>query len=171
MEIREEHWDSIRKFFGHVSHVTASLVRSTPYLAFATVNEDGSPHVTPMGSLLLGPDKKGFYFEEFARRMPANLEREQRVCVLIVNTSMWFWIKSLLLGRMDSPPAIRLIGTAGERREATPEEIKAFHQSIRPYRMFKGYKLLWRDVSHVRDIHFQSFEPVRMGPLKALETV
>ncbi len=88
------------------------------------------------------------------------------MCVLIVNPSKWFWVKSLFLGRMKTPPAIRLIGTAGEKRAATAEEIDAFQEPIKAFKSLRGYKLLWEEIGHVREIHFHSFEPVQMGPFK-----
>lgn len=92
--------------------------------AIATVNEDGEPHVTPIASLILGKPGHGLYFEEFTRQLTHTLKRNKQVCVLAVNSSRWFWIKSLISGRFSSPPAVRLHGTAGEIREATETEIK-----------------------------------------------
>ncbi|HWR72712.1 MAG TPA: pyridoxamine 5'-phosphate oxidase family protein, partial [Nitrospirota bacterium] len=63
------------------------------------------------------------------------------------------------------PPAVRLIGTAGERRKATDAEIRAFRRRVAPYRMFRGHDMLWKDLKHVRDITFDSFEPVHVGAL------
>ena len=40
--------------------------RSSLHYAFASVNADGTPHVTPIGSLLLKEEEpSGFYFELF----------------------------------------------------------------------------------------------------------
>lgn len=171
MELGTAQWKHIRELFGHASHITASMSRSVPYCAIATVNENGSPHVTPISSLILGEDKQGFYFEEFSTNMTQNLARDQRVCILVVNNSISFWIKSLILGRLACPPAIRLIGTVGKRRAAYPHEIKAFHRPIAPLKIFRGYKTLWGIMKHGREVYFDSFEPVNCGPMKQLETI
>lgn len=151
------HWESIRSLF-------EKTFNSSFHYAIATVNEDGSPHITPIGSLILDPENsKGFYFEEYAGRMPKNLQKDNRVCVMAVNTSKWAAWKSFFLGRFTSPPAVRLIGVAGERREATQQEVELFRKRVRKFRMFKGYDILWGNLRIVREIHFHAFEPVRAG--------
>jgi len=77
-------------------HTTWALVqrsfRSSLHYAFASVNADGTPHLTPIGSLLLREEEPtGFYFELFTRQLPHNLEQPQ-VCILAVNSSKWFWL-------------------------------------------------------------------------------
>ena len=57
------------------------------------------------------------------------------------------------------------MGTAGERREATPRELELFHNRVKNYRMFKGYKMLWSRLRYVREIHFDAYEPIRIGAL------
>ena len=42
----KENWADIKKLFGQA-------FRSSFHYALATVNEDGEPHVTPIGSLIL----------------------------------------------------------------------------------------------------------------------
>lgn len=171
MEVTTAQWNRIRELFGDASHITASMSRSVPYCAIATVNEDGSPHVTPISSLILGENKQGFYFEEFSAHMTQNLERDQRVCILVVNNSISFWIKSIILGRLAGPPAIRLIGAVGKRREAYPHEIKAFQRPIARLKILRGYKPLWGVMKHGREVYFDGFEPVNCGPMKQLESI
>jgi hypothetical protein len=152
------HWQSIMAIFD-------SSFRSSLHYAVATVNEDGSPHVTPIGALILRNDKTGFYFEEFLNNMPKNLERNNRICVLAVNSDMSFWGKSLADGTFEVPPAVRLKGTVGDRRKATDEEIGQWHERIGFTRGTKGFDLLWKNMGTVRDIHFDSFEPVSTGEM------
>jgi predicted pyridoxine 5'-phosphate oxidase superfamily flavin-nucleotide-binding protein len=147
------HWETIRAVF-------EESYKSSSHFAVATVNEDGSPHVTPIGALILREDRTGFYFEENPTRTPRNLKRNPRVCVLAVNVDKSFWGKSLLEGKFSSPPAVRLLGTVGELREATAEEVAAWQKKIAIAKGTKGYKLLWEKFSRVRDISFDSFEPV-----------
>jgi uncharacterized protein len=156
MDIRM-HWSTIRK-----------IVNATGFSSFhcsiATVNPDGSPHVTPIGSLVLDPvEPKGFYVEEYLRQMSANIERHHRVSILAVNSSKLFWLKSLFKGEFAMPPAVRLNGAAGRRREATAAEMALWQKKIRPFRRLKGYELLWKNMKHIREIQFDTVEPVNTG--------
>jgi uncharacterized protein len=156
MGITDAQWESIRNLFN-------DAFNSCFHYAFATVNEDGSPHVTPIGSLILRNNRTGFYFDEYVKNMTRNFDHSKRVCVMAVNSNKWFGWKSFFLGRFVSPPAVRLIGTVGERREATQEELKLFQERISKYKLFKGYDLLWSKLRYVRDVHFDSFEPAHAG--------
>lgn len=158
MQISEADWPRIRTLF------SKAFMTSFHY-SFATVSEDGAPRVTPIGSLILGPNRKGFYFEEYAAGMARNLEKNRRVCILAVHASRWLLLKSLLFGKFDSPPAVRLMGRAGDRREATAREIELFRRRVRPYRFLKGHDLLWSRLKYVREIAFDSFEPVHTGDM------
>lgn len=150
------YWEKIRKLFNRSFY-------SSLHYAIATVNPDGTPHVTPIGSLILLDGQKGVYFEEFPNQLPANLGSNPRLSVLAVNSGKLFWLKSLLAGAFATPPGIRLYGIAGQRREATPEELKAWHRRISPFRFTKGYQLLWKNMKHVREIRFESYEPIHLG--------
>lgn len=158
MELDERQWAQIRNIF-------QDAFNSSFHFAIATVNKDGSPHVTPIGSLILQADRKGFYFEEYVSNLSRNLQHDKRVCVMAVNSGKWGLIKSFFLGKFLVPPGVRLRGTAGERREATPEELALFRKRVRKYRMLKGYDLLWSKLRHVREIRFDSYEPIRVGTL------
>lgn len=110
MAISNQQWNNILAFFGNCTHATASP--TLPYCAFSTVNEDGTPRVAPYISLILSENKQGFYFDELSRHTSSNLEQNQRLCVLIVKNNKWFWIKTVVFGRFDHPPGIRLMGSA-----------------------------------------------------------
>ena len=152
------HWEAIRAVF-------RDAFKSSLHYAIATVNADGTPHVTPIGSLILEADHKGFYCEEYPRTMTKNLENNQRVCVMAVNAGKWYWLRSIFRGRFSKPPGVRLMGTVGERRRATEEETARWLKRVRPLRRFKGYNLLWSNMRTVREITFDSFEPVRAGAM------
>ena len=169
MAINDKEWRNILKFYGSYTHATASP--TLPYCAFSTVNEDGTPRAAPYTSLILGDKSKGFYFDELSRHTTANLERDQRVCVLVVKNSKWFWIKTVILGRFDHPPGIRLMGTVGKKREATEQEINAFKKPLRSLKFFKGYEPIWGFMKHGREIYFDTFEPVRCRTLTELKTI
>lgn len=159
MELTDESWEQIRTLFRQAFNTSL-------HYAFATVGPDGAPRVTPIGSLILRPDRTGFYFEEYASGLPRNLSLNNRVCILAVRTSKWQFLKALLVGRATAPFAVRLMGTVGDRRVASQEEIALFRRRVARFRMLKGHDLLWGRLKHVRDIVFDSCEPVRIGGLE-----
>ena len=154
----QENWGEIKKAF--IQATKTSLLT-----AMATVNPDGSPHVTAIGSLVLREPCRGFYFEEFPSKTKRNLNRDPRVSVMAVNTGRLFWLKALLWGRFASLPGLRISGMAGERRSATEEEKSMWLKRVRTARGSRGYNILWRDMKTVRDIHFESVEPIHLGTM------
>lgn len=158
MELTVQQWGTMRKIF-------ESAFNSSFHYAIATTNKDGTPHITPIGSLILGEDRKGFYFEGYVNALARNLQHNKRVCVLAVNSNKWSLLKSFFLGRITAPPGVRLLGTATERREATEQEMRMFRRRFRMFRPFKGYDLVWGNLRYVREIYFDSYEPVRIGAL------
>jgi uncharacterized protein len=157
MEIGK-HWETIRAVF-------EEGYKSCLHFAVATVNEDGSPHVTPIGALILRDNQTGFYFEENPVRMPRNLQTNPHVCIMALNADKLFWGNALINGKFPTPPAVRLSGIAGKLRKATPDEIALWQEKIAPARGTKGYELLWSHFSNVREITFDSFEPVAVGEM------
>ncbi len=142
--------------------LSASL-QSSLHCAIASVNENGDPHVTPIGSLFLGKPGQGFYFERFTRNLPRNLDSNTRICILAVNSSRWFWLKSLLGGRFGRLPAIRLYGITKELRPANDREISLWQKRVRPARFTKGHQLMWKDMGMVREVEIDRIEPVYIG--------
>ena len=154
----QQTWDEIRKLF-------KNAFKSSFHFSFATVDDQGNPHITPIGSLFLNKDFTGFYLERFLSKLPKNLEKNQWVCILATNSSRGFWLKSLFKGRFTTFPAVRLYGQIGEKRSVNEEEIALFKKHIKPLRRFKGSKLLWGDFKYARDIQFDSYEPVFAGEM------
>ena len=154
----DEHWDKIRAIFNEA-------FGSCFHYAVSTVNEDGSPQVIPIGGLVLREDRTGFFFDEYCVRTRENLRRDPRVCILAVNADRTFWGKSLAAGKFLSPPAVRLIGTAGAMREATADEIAGFKNKVAYARGTKGYEKLWEPLYTVRDLKFDSFETIETGEM------
>lgn len=153
-----KHWPQIMKL----------TERAFPKYIFATTNADGSPHVTPMGSFNLRDDCSGFYFEEYSRQLRGNLERDNRISVLVLDFRLLAWIPSLITGRFAMPNAVRLNGTASPRRPATTAERDAFKRDQWPVSLarilnLRGYRFLWKPLAIVRDIQFHAFEPVDLG--------
>ncbi len=107
MEIGK-HWKTIQVVFQE------SRGSSTHY-AVATVNEDGSPHVTPIGALFLRENNTGFYFDEFPVNMSRNLERNPRVCILAVNSNPTFWRKITFGRKIRDPSCGETDGFCGKK--------------------------------------------------------
>lgn len=154
----QRHWQTIRK-------VVNRALKSHRFCSVATVGPDGFPHVAPIGSLMLGEAGTAVYFEQFVKSTRANLERDERICVLAVAGGFGSWLKALFWGRFDEPSGVRLIGRAGARRRATDREMKQWLARIRPFRGLKGYNLLWKDMRYVREVTFETFEPLRLGAM------
>jgi uncharacterized protein len=153
-----EHWEAIRAIFDEARD-------SCMHFAVATVSEDGSPHVAPIGALFLRDNKTGFYFDQFAVTTSKNANRNPRVCILAVNSTRVFWQQSLFAGKFPSPPAIRLLGTLGAKRDGTDQEIAVWQERVMATRGTKGHEVLWKEMRTVRDIFFDSFEPVSCGAM------
>lgn len=160
MNIDSEKWKIIKELFKKAGY-------SSMHFAIATVNREGNPHVTPIGSLFLTETGKGFYFEEYVSQMKRNIEHNHRVCVIAVNSGKWFWLKSLIRGQFNDPCSIRLTGTTGVKREATPQERQFFEKIIGPMKWTRGYKLLWKNLKFVREVRFDSYELVHTGKMTA----
>ncbi|MEA1902026.1 MAG: pyridoxamine 5'-phosphate oxidase family protein [Actinomycetota bacterium] len=137
--------------------------RSSLHFSIATVDEDGLPHVSPIGSVLLTEPGHGIFFDMFTSQLGQNLEVDPRVCVLAVDSGKFFWLKSLARGRFAAPPALRLVGTAGPLRPATKAEQERWLRRVRPVRRLVGHGLLWGDFSQVRDLDFHRAIPVHLG--------
>jgi hypothetical protein len=84
---------------------------------------------------------------------------------MALNSGRWELLKALWRGEARRPFGVRLHGTVGERREATAAEIARMHRRVRPLRFLRGHDLLWGRLRTVRDVRFDAFEPVRIGPL------
>lgn len=167
--ITEKNWKQIHKFWGNLSHVTASP--NLPYCIFATVDEDGSPRVAPYSSLILGKNGQGFFFDHFSQQLTKNLDRDRKICVLLLDSTRWFWMKAVLFGKFDHAPGIRLTGTVGERRKATAQEINAFKKPLRRLKLFKGYNPLWGVLQSGRNVCFHAFETVKCGPINYVQDI
>ncbi len=154
----KDNWTTVKALF-------RDAFNSSFHYAIATVRENGEPHVTPIGSLILGRPGQGFYFEKFTQRLASNVETNKRVCVLAVNSSRWFWLKSLIAGKFASAPSVRLYGVAKGLRPATEREKLLWQRRVNRARLTKGHKLMWRDMHMVREIEFDRFEPVHIGPM------
>lgn len=155
MELIEQ-WDEVKRVF-------RASFKSSLHYSIATVSESGEPHVTPIGSLILTTPGRGFYFEQFTSAMPGNLAAHREVCVMAVNSGLWFWLRSLMGGQFVASPGLRLYGTVGEARPATETEKARWLRRVRMLRFTRGHRLMWRNMNRVREIQFTRAEPVTIG--------
>jgi len=153
-----ENWGAIRKHF-------SQSFGSSLHVSIASVDSDNTPTVTPVGTVFLNKDQTGFYFEKFIVTLPKHAVHNNAICILAVNSSKFFWVKSLFKARFDVYPAFRLYGELGERREATESEIRALKKRLKTTRRLKGHKYLWGNMKEVREINFHKGEKVNIGKM------
>ena len=153
-----ENWSAIRKHF-------SQSFGSSLHVSIASVDADNTPTVTPVGTVFLNKDQTGFYFEKFIATLPKHAEHNNTICILAVNSSKLFWLKSLFKARFDTYPAYRLYGKLGERREATEAEIRALKKRLKTTRRLKGHKYLWGTMNEVREITFHKGEKINIGKM------
>lgn len=156
MEIDEELWSRLKPLAGRV-------FGSSLHFSMATICPDGTPHVTPIGSLILTNPGEGYFFEVLTRQLPRNLDSGSPIAVLGVNSSLRLWLPSFVAGRFRSLPAFRLSGTAGESRLSTEEERARWMRKVWYLRWTRGYDELWARIERVRELRFHDLQPVRIG--------
>jgi len=133
---------------------------STIYCSIATVNPDGVPHITPVGTVFLRNDQTGYFFDHYAESLGKNIDLNPNVCIMAVNSGRLYWLRSLIKGRFVSPPGVRLYGKASAIRPASAEEIEKIESRVKPIQFLKGARTLWSGFTHVRDIEFTSYKPI-----------
>ncbi|MFK8010423.1 MAG: pyridoxamine 5'-phosphate oxidase family protein, partial [Marinicellaceae bacterium] len=72
------------------------LFAQSTFCSVATVNDEGIPHVSPIGSIVLLNKDKGMFFEKFTKNVPKNTQKNSYATIMCVNDGKWFWLKSLL---------------------------------------------------------------------------
>lgn len=141
------------------------LFAKAMFTSVATVTEDGMPHVSPIGSVFLLNKDKGFYFEKFTKSIPKNSQHTPYATLMSVNVSKWFWFKSLFKGQFQTPPAIRLLVKLGELREGSDKEASTFKRKVSLFKRTKGYNLMWKDMSMIREFEIVDYKPVVIGKM------
>jgi len=155
MELKEK-WNDIKLHFRR-------SFKSNLHVSVGSVDINGMPSVTPIGSLFLNHDSSGFYFEKFPSKLPALDKSNNNISILAVNSSKLFWIKSIFRGKFKNCPAIKLYGTLGVRRKAEATELARLKNRMKYTGWMKGQKYLWADMEIVREIHFKNFEIINLG--------
>ena len=152
-------WPAIRR-------LAVRTRRTSLAFSIASVDQNGHPWVTPIGSLMFDRDRpRAVYFELLTQRLSTHLDQDPRVVVLGVDSGKWLWLKSFLSGRFSSPPGVRLVGKALPRRAPTNEEIQRWYRITGVGRKTRGGRMLWTTCRWAREIEFESIEPVSVGPM------
>lgn len=153
-----ENWDIIRTHF-------SKSFRTSLHVSIASIGPDNQPTTTPIGSLFLNENQSGFYFEKYPSKLPQHASSNRKICVLAVNSSNWFWIKSLFKEKFPAYPAVKLYGELGEKRKATQSELRALERRMRNTRRLKGHKYLWGKMEYVREVVFTKAEAIKLGKM------
>ena len=149
-------WNKIRLHFN-------KSFKSSLHVSIASVDANNNPTVTPIGSLFLNDNQTGFYFEKYPSKLPNNFKTNKKICVLGVNSSRLFWLKSLFRGSFKTTPAIKLYGELGEKRKANKQEMTRLNRRMRMTKGLKGNTYLWSTMDFVRGIHFKMAEAINLG--------
>jgi len=157
MDLRTD-WNIIRKHFNN-------SFKSNFYVSIASIDSNNYPTVTPIGSLFLNDNLAGFYFEKFPTKLPNHAKNNKNICILGVNSSRLFWIKSLFRERFLNHPAIKLYGELGEKRKASEKEIMRLNRRMRLTNGLKGNSYLWKDMKYVREVKFTKAEKINLGKM------
>ena len=137
------------------------------YCSVATVRADGMPHVSPIGSVVLTDHQRGWFFQKFTKNIPKNAVQCEYATIMAVNAGRWFWLKSLFKGGFKSPPAMRLQVKLGALRSGDDTEIEKFQRRVSLFKRTRGYDLMWKDMSQVREFEIIGYEPVYIGAMTA----
>ena len=158
--IDEGEWNQLRGLF-------AATLTNSFHFSIASIGPQGMPWVTPVGSVLLHEPGHASYFELFAHGLGRRLEAEPRMSMLAVDSGRLRWMKALLRGRFERPPAVRLRGVAETAtRPATDIEIARMLKRVRGVRHLKGGKVLWGKMDvPVRHLRIERIEHIRLGSL------
>jgi hypothetical protein len=155
----QENWSDIRAHFNR-------SVKSSFHVSIASVNSEGQPIVTPIGSLFLNKELRGFYFEKYTSNLPLNAKQNKNICVLAVNSNLWFWVRSLIKVKFINDPAVKLYGVLGEKRKASEIELSRLKKRTKLFKISKkGYDYLWGDMCYVREVEFTKAEKIKLGKM------
>lgn len=142
---------------------TQDLVVNSFYCSVSTVNREGIPHISPIGSVYLVNENEGYFIEMFTTSFRDKVG--ETACIMAVNTSLIYWLFSLIRGKFKTPPATRLSVTIGDRRKITEIERARFQKRVRPFKGLRGYTKMWSKTSFVRTFTIDQIKPVSIGAM------
>ncbi len=155
----QNNWATLKKDFLRCQKSSGGVVQ------IASVDQGGVPNMTPIGSLFLIENSQAFFCNRFPQNLNENLKTNDQICVIVMNGSKWFWMKSLFKGKFTTCPGIKLYGRISRRREISQVEKLKWENLVKPFRFLKGHALLWKDMAYASDIKFNSFEYLKAGEM------
>ncbi len=135
------------------------------FCSVATVNAEGQPHVSPIGSVVLKDKSTGWFFQKFTKGIPANADHCDYASIMAVNAGRWYWLRALLRGQFNAPPAMRLVVKLGQLRAATDAEALKFKRRVSVFRHTKGHAMMRRDMAKIREFEIVDYKPVYIGQM------
>ncbi|MCJ8320493.1 MAG: hypothetical protein MJK12_12720, partial [Colwellia sp.] len=133
------------------------------YCSLSVISKEGHPHISPIGSVYLTNEESGYFIEMFTKSFGDQVDN--KACIMAVNTSPVFWLKSLFSGKFATPPATRLLVTIKERRKISEEETAHFRKRVKLFRRLNGYKHMWSSARYVRPFTVDKVIPVSIGKM------
>ncbi len=143
--------------------IIRNLIKKALYCSISIIDKDGVPHTSPIGSVFIENETQGYFIEMFTTSFKN--QTGNQACILAVNTSILYWLKSLIKGRFETPPAVRLIVRVEELREISDIELFRFQRRVRIFRGLKGHKKMWSSAKYVRPFTVESIRPVSIGAM------
>lgn len=162
--ISPSEWQNIRQ-------VVADAQRAAMHCSIATVNPQGFPSITPIGTVFLDQQSStGFFFDTYSTTFSENLQHQPLACIQAVNSSKLFWLSSIFKAKFKHYPGVRLYAEIGSLRPATAEEIEKVESRISTLKWSKGSKLIWSSFHHVRDIKVKDYRWVEYPNMQVENT-
>lgn len=96
--ISPSEWQNIRQ-------IVADAQRAAMHCSIATVNPQGFPSITPIGTVFLDHQSStGFFFDTYSTTFSENLQHQPLACIQAVNSSKLFWLSSMFKGKFKHYP-------------------------------------------------------------------
>ncbi|WP_034588291.1 MULTISPECIES: hypothetical protein [Acinetobacter] len=150
--IQMQDWHKIRS-------VVADAQRAAMHCSISTISPNGFPTSSPIGTLFLDEQNPaGFFFDRYCTSLEQNLPHTTKACIQAVNSSRTFWLRSLIKGKFNTYPGVRLYAEIGELRPATQAELDLIDRRIKPLKWTRGSRLIWSEFTHVREIQIHRFK-------------
>ncbi|MCA9491276.1 MAG: hypothetical protein KC621_15200 [Myxococcales bacterium] len=145
--------------------VAARSFGTSFHFSVASLAADGSPRLTPVGSVMLSEEPGHLVFVElFAHGLAARLDADPRICLMGVDSGRLLWLSSLWRARFPSPPALRMWGQASpSSRPITPDEERRWLRRVGWLRRTRGGARLWGHPGPVRDVRVESLDGVGLA--------
>ena len=160
MKIEQAHWDQLKPLAGRV-------IGSSLHFAISTINPDGTPHVTPIGSLILTDPGKAYFFRGIHTKVTEEPGQRQSGCcsgrdiefspMAAIPHNGSFQVSTRVSAAWQGRRASRI--DAGRKSR--------WRRRVRLLKWTRGNDVLWGNLETVRELHFHSVAAVEMGRMTA----